>query len=292
MSEIKEMVVEVVEKIFKDKVEKETVDLLEENKWAEDIWQLLLENELHHVAVSEEDGGAGGDIEDLLALYELVGKYAAPVPYVEHTLANFLLQQVELKGYEQLTTYSITTPLQLKGDALFGTLKHVGWAQYAKKLVTMAQEGSQQFIVVADLQDAQLKNSTNLAAEPRSEVVFENLKALQKVPVSEKQYDVFKKFVTAASVSKMGGALTTAFQLSVQFSKEREQFGRPIHRFQLVQQHLASMAGEQTLMTVAVNNIRTLLAAGQEESEEKRGSGQTQPRGPCRRTHVRWANER
>src|SRR5690606_18641414 len=113
MSEIGEMVVEVVEKIFKDKVEKETVDLLEENKWDEDIWQLLLENELHHVAVSEEDGGAGGDIEDLLALYELVGKYAAPVPYVEHTLANFLLQQVELKGYEQLTTYSITTPLQL-----------------------------------------------------------------------------------------------------------------------------------------------------------------------------------
>lgn len=33
MSEIKEMVLEVVEKIFKDKVEKETVDLLEENKW-------------------------------------------------------------------------------------------------------------------------------------------------------------------------------------------------------------------------------------------------------------------
>ena len=267
MSEIKEMVVEVVEKIFKDKVEKETVDLLEENKWAEDVWRLLLENELHHVAVSEDDGGAGGDIEDLFALYVLVGKYAAPVPFIEHTLSNFLLQQVDLKGCVQLTTYSITNPLQLKGNVLTGTLKHVGWAQYAEKIVTVAQEGSQQFIVVANLQDALLKNTTNLAAEPRSEVVFENLKALNKVPITEKQYDVFKKFVTAASVSKMNGALTTAFQLSVQFSNEREQFGRPIHRFQLVQQHLANMAGEQTLMTVAVNNILTLLADGREENE-------------------------
>ncbi|MER2121151.1 MAG: acyl-CoA dehydrogenase family protein [Solibacillus sp.] len=267
MSEVKEMVVEVVEKIFKDKVEKETVDLLEENKWAEDVWQLLLENELHHVAVSEDDGGAGGDVEDLFALYFLVGRYAAPVPFIEHTLANFFLQQVDLKGFGQLTTYSITNPLQLKDNALSGTLKHVGWAQYAEKIVTVAQEGSQHFIVVADLKDALLKNSTNLAAEPRSEVVFENLKALNKLPITANQYDAFKKFVTAASVSKMSGALTTAFQLSIQFSKEREQFGRPIHRFQLVQQHLANMAGEQTLMTVAVNNILTLLADGREENE-------------------------
>ncbi|WP_339175696.1 acyl-CoA dehydrogenase family protein [Solibacillus sp. FSL R5-0691] len=267
MSEIKEMVVEVVEKIFKDKVEKETVDLLEENKWAEDVWKLLLENELHHVAVSEEDGGAGGDVEDLFALYFLIGKYAAPVPFIEHTLANFILQQVDLKGNGQLTTYSIINPLQLNGDTLTGTLKHVGWAQYAEKIVTVAREDSQHFIVVADLKDAALKNSTNLAAEPRSEVVFENMKALNKMPITEKQYDAFKKLVTAASVSKMSGALTTAFQLSVQFSKEREQFGRPIHRFQLVQQHLANMAGEQTLMTVAVNNILTLLADGREENE-------------------------
>lgn len=267
MSEIKEMVVEVVEKIFKDKIEKETVDLLEENKWAENVWQLLLENELHQVAVSEEDGGAGGDIEDLLALYELAGKYAAPVPFIEHTLANFILQQVDLKGYKQLTTYSITSPLELKDNVLFGTLKHVGWAQYAEKIVAVAQEGSQRFIIVADLQNAKLKNGANLAAEPRAEVLFENLNALQKVPISAKQYNAFKKFVTAATVSKMSGALSTAFQLSVQFSKEREQFGRPIHRFQLVQQHLANMAGEQTLMTVAVNNIQTLLANGTEDSE-------------------------
>ncbi|MBD8035307.1 acyl-CoA dehydrogenase [Solibacillus sp. A46] len=267
MSEIKDMVVEVVEKVLKDKVEKETVDLLEGNLWAENVWQLLLENELHNVAVSEEDGGAGGDIEDLLALYGLIGKYAAPVPFIEHTLANYLLKQIDIKGYEQLTTYSITTPLQLKEDTLFGTVKHVPWAKYAEKIVVLAQEGSQQFIVVADLKNVLLKNGTNLAAEPRSEAVFEKVKALQKVPITAQQYVALSKLVTAASVSKMNGALTTAFQLSVQFSKEREQFGRPIHRFQLVQQHLANMAGEQTLMTVATNNVQTLLVDGQEGVE-------------------------
>lgn len=267
MSEVKEMVVEVVEKVFKDKIEKETVDLLEDNQWAENIWQVLLENELHNVAVSEEEGGAGGDIEDLLALYELVGKYAAPVPFIEHTLANFLLQYVGAKGNEQLTTYSVTAPLTLADNTLQGTLKHVAWAKYAEQLVALAKEGEQTYLVVVNVADAQRIDSTNLAAEPRATLVFEKVKAFPKYALTTEQQTQLTKFVTAASVSKMLGALTTAFHLSVQFSKEREQFGRPIHRFQLVQQHLAILAGEETLMAVATANMQALLAENKERNE-------------------------
>lgn len=267
MSELKEMIGEVVEKIFKDKIEKETVDLLEENKWAENIWQVLLDNELHNVAVAEEHGGAGGDVEDLFALYELVGKYAAPVPFVEHTLANLLLQVVGETPVEELVTYSVVKPLSLVGEAISGSLPHVPWAQYAQKLVTLAKENDNLALVVVSIEKGEAKHSTNLAAEPRSALRFEQVTAERVITLTAAQAESITQLVTAASVSKMNGALETAFQLSVQFSKEREQFGRPIHRFQLVQQHLAIMAGEQTLMTVATSNVEALLAEGAAKQE-------------------------
>ena len=267
MSELKEMISEVVEKIFKENIEKETVDLLEENQWAENVWKILIDNELHNVAVSEANGGAGGDIEDLLTLYDLVGKYAAPVPFVEHTLANFLAEQFGITLQDGLATYSVTTALSINGDFVSGKLVRVPWAKYAKQIVTVASDDTQTYFIVVDVKDAQLTNGTNLAAEPRANVLFNHAKVLQKVPITVKQYEQITKLVTAASISKMNGALESAFHLSVQFSKERQQFGRPIHRFQLVQQHLGIMAGEQTLMSVATSNVQALLAEEIEQNE-------------------------
>ena len=107
MSEMKEMIVNVVEKIFKDKVDKEKVDVVEEGKWAEDVWQVLQDKEMLAVAVSEENGGAGGDLDDLLNLYRLIGKYAVPIPFVETTFANVLLEKTGLNVTQEKATYAI-----------------------------------------------------------------------------------------------------------------------------------------------------------------------------------------
>lgn len=53
----------------------------------------------------------------------------------------------------------------------------------------------------------------------------------------------------AAKNAQIAGEIDKVFDLTVRYSKEREQFGRPIHRFQLVQQHLAQLAGEQTIVS-------------------------------------------
>lgn len=261
---MKDMLVEVVEKILKNKVEKETVDLLEDGKWATDVWQLLLDNELTNAAVSEEAGGAGGDVEDLFALYTVLGRYAAPVPFIEHTLANYLLTFVQGQVSEPLTTYSVHQQAQLTGNTVTATLQHVPWARYAERLVLVASQNEQQQLVVVDLADADIQAGTNVAAEPRDRVTLTNAPVVQAIALSDAQYKALTQLVTAAALSKASGAIDKAFELTVRFSKEREQFGRPIHRFQLVQQHLAMMAGEQALMTTAVANV---LASLQNEQQ-------------------------
>ena len=41
MSELKEMIVDVVERMFKDHVDKETVDLVETGNWGIKVWDIL-----------------------------------------------------------------------------------------------------------------------------------------------------------------------------------------------------------------------------------------------------------
>jgi acyl-CoA dehydrogenase len=50
----------------------------------------------------------------------------------------------------------------------------------------------------------------------------------------------------------MAGALETVLELSLRHAGERHQFGRPISRFQAIQQQLALLAGEVAAANIAV----------------------------------------
>lgn len=255
MSEMLEIVSDVFEKMCKDFVTKETVDLLEEGQWASALWQQLEDNELLKVAVTEQHGGANGDIADLLALYQLVGYYAVPAPILEHTLANFILEAVGLTPYSTVTTILFD---EQYGNTN-GTMHHVPWARAAQQLVVVTKKQ----LMVMDLSQATLTQATNLAAEPRDTVSFQQAEIIAQAALSKQQLQQFISYSTAAKLAAISGALDKAFQLTVRYSKEREQFGRPIHRFQLIQQHIAILAGEAAIATAAIENI----AHGMERSE-------------------------
>ncbi|WP_042478258.1 acyl-CoA dehydrogenase [Bacillus ndiopicus] len=269
MSEMLEIVTEVVEKICKDLVTKETVDLLEEGKWATPLWQQLEDNELLKVAVTEQHGGANGDIADLLALYQLIGYYAVPAPVLEHTLANFILEYVGLAPFSSITTILLSEQptLTLTNGRLDGVVQHVPWARIAQQFVTFAKEGEVLKLITVDLAQAEIEHATNLATEPRDTVSFQQAKVAAQVEINEQQLEKLKKYTTAAKLSAISGALDKAFQLTIRYSKEREQFGRPIHRFQLVQQHLAILAGEAAIATTAIENMAGALVGEREQFE-------------------------
>lgn len=269
MSELKEMVLDVVEKIYKNQVKKETVDLLEEGKWAESVWKLLKENELINIAVAEEKGGAGGDIEDLCYLYRLIGLYAVPIPFVEHTLANFLLNELNITQQQSLTTYKLSDkPLNIKGGQISGEIQYVPWGRYSKQVLVFAEDNHKEGFALVDLsENCQVQATTNIASEPRDTILLNGAKVKNFVYAEQYKLQQFKKYISAANISKMTGAINKAFDLTVRFSKEREQFGRPIHRFQLIQQHLAILAGEQALVDAAFKNMVEVLVNQTEKFE-------------------------
>jgi glutaryl-CoA dehydrogenase len=63
------------------------------------------------------------------------------------------------------------------------------------------------------------------------------------------------------------GCMRAAYELALAYAKEREQFGRPIGAFQLVQDHLATMLGNITASLALVVRLAQLQDAGVNEDE-------------------------
>jgi len=91
------------------------------------------------------------------------------------------------------------------------------------------------------------------------------------VPAKNKLAHV-KSFKDTARVLGMGrygvaweaaGVAAGAFELALKYTKEREQFGKPIAGFQLIQQKLVEMATEVTLMQNLCYQMSNLIAQGQ-----------------------------
>ena len=64
----------------------------------------------------------------------------------------------------------------------------------------------------------------------------------------------------AARTQQMAGALERILDQSVQYSLDRSQFGRPIAKFQAVQQNLAALAGEVAAASAAADGASEAIA--------------------------------
>ena len=258
MSEMKDMIVDVVERMLKEHVDKTSVDVVEQGHWSTKMWRLFEENGLPGVAISEENGGAGGDLEDLLHIVRLTGKYAAPIPFAETTLANDVLARANLQVVEGPATYMLSAGqvYTLTDSKLTGKAVHVPWARHAKQLVTLTTSADGTHLVGVDLSKATITPGTNLASEPRDTVAFQEAPVTQvSSPLSPGELHTMTTLETAFRLALMTGAIDKINDLTIQYTKAREQFGRPIHRFQLVQQHIVHLAGETAIALAAFHNV-------------------------------------
>lgn len=270
MSEMKEMILEVVERMLKENVDKDLVDVVEQGQWSPSVWELFEESSMTLVAVAEKNDGAGGDIEDLLNIVRLTGKYAAPIPFAETTFANYLLEYTGLNVTENLATYMVSADqaFSLEDGRLNGTAQHINWARHTHSLVALAANLDKFHLVKVSLTEAELMNSANLAGEPRDTVTFNKANILQvSKPLTPEQLQYIKTLETAFVSALMTGAIEKVNELTVQYTKEREQFGRPIHRFQLVQQHIVQLAGETAISLAAFNNLTAALLSDNHTNE-------------------------
>jgi len=100
----------------------------------------------------------------------------------------------------------------------------------------------------------------NVAREPRDRLRIEG-KALAVAP-SPHDAAALRAAGAALRAQQIAGALTRLTEMTVQYAQDRVQFGRPIGKFQAVQQNLAVLAGHTAAAVAAADLAAEALASG------------------------------
>ncbi len=217
------------------------------------LWPAAAEAGFANLLLSEDRGGFGGDWGDLFAVARLAGVHALPLPIGEAALAAWALDGAGLTPVESAATIAGSAEGEIAGDRFSGVLSGVPWGAKAEVVVAVLKGR----LVRLSTGDASVEPRVSPAGEPRADLTFENA-FVESAPTD---IDLFAcgAFLRTAQIA---GALDAALAASIAYANDRVQFGKPISKFQTVQQTLAIFAVEAAAVNSAAQAAARAADAG------------------------------
>jgi alkylation response protein AidB-like acyl-CoA dehydrogenase len=228
------------------------------------LWDAMVEQGWLGIERPEARGGVGLGAVEAVILAEALGAHAAPAPFVPTVLA---LDALAVAGEDELVGRV------LEGDALacvaFDTRQPVAYAPSASLAIVCDAEG----VFVIELPDSP-------AREPAMDLTQElGWLRVDGVPRRElggvdARDRLLNRGATLVAADLLGGA-TTVLDLSVQYAKDRVQFGRPIGSFQAVKHRCADMLVDVEGMRSTVYWAAWCVGAGDPEASVAASTAKT-----------------
>jgi acyl-CoA dehydrogenase len=252
-------------KLFDEHSRWQDVSDAEATGWAENLWKALQQTGFSDVPVPEELGGAGGTVTDAVELLRAAGANAAPVPLAEAGLVGgWLLASAGLTLPQGVrTVLPPDATLRLDGDRLFGSAPAVPWGHRAEHVVGLVDG----VVVLAPGPAAQsgptVSRGVNLADEPRDTITFDGtpVTARADAPAGVTEQSLWER-TALGRAALMTGAVGAVAAMTLRYSNQREQFGRPIGRFQAVQAHLVTIHQQATIVASAIDGATAAVELG------------------------------
>jgi len=195
------------------------------------LWNQLEATGLADALLSEDDGGAGLGLTQVFGVLEQCGAHALPLPLGETLVARALL--VQAGGARPAGSIALARGERLGDGGLRCALVRTG--QVAQSVLVQAggewrllgTEGAQAAPQALALDTALAWSATQVQTAP--------------VVAVDTALDV-RTLQAAVVAAQMAGALKAVFDRTLQYANERQQFGRPIGKFQAIQHQLAVMS--------------------------------------------------
>jgi len=241
MSDTRELVLDAAERLFAA------------HRDAPTLWDALARAGYDRALASD---GAGLELADALSILFSAGRHALPAPLAETMLAGWLLAAAgvaqpagpltvaPVRAGETLTATRDGARWRLQGKA-----SRIPWAAKSAAIVVLARAGDRTLVALAAPGDCRIAGGANLAGEPRDEVDFAGAPA--DGALASLDAGALHSLGAVMRSAQIAGALQAVLEQSVRYATERVQFGRPIGRFQAVQQNLAVLAGQAAAATAA-----------------------------------------
>jgi acyl-CoA dehydrogenase len=239
------LVEESASRLFADLVSPALVNAAEAGTWPAELWRAVSNAGFPDaLAAGAESPGDLSGMADAAAILHEAGRYAAPLPLAETMLARWLLAGAGIAAPDgPLTVAPVDRPggfmLNWEGatSRVSGRAAGVPWGRLAQGIV-VCTEGH---VALIAPEQAELRSGKSLAGEPRDDLSVDAVVETKPTPARVDAALAFRLGALMRSVM-MAGALDQVLALTVQYANDRVQFGRPIGKFQAIQQQLAILA--------------------------------------------------
>lgn len=275
-----------------------------ETGWSREVWAQYAEIGLLGLPFDEEDGGFGGGGEETMIVAEQMGRHITLEPwfstvvlgggFLRHGADAALRQEMvgQVAAGEALLAFA-QQERQSRYD-LFDVLTTAkkdgsGWVISGRKGMVLHGDTADHFIVTARMAGGQRdRNGIGVFLVPMAEGVavrgfrqvdgtraaeieFVNARATHLLGVAENGLALVDRVVDeaiAALSAEAIGAMDVVHNMTVDYMKTRQQFGKPIGSFQALQHRAADML-------VALEQARSMaffatMAAREEDAAERR----------------------
>ncbi len=262
-----------------------------------ELWKQLGELGLLGILIPEADGGSGQTLLEAAIVYEEFGRALAPSPHFSSAVlgagalvaagseeqrgawlpklasGEAIFTPAWLEPGRGFGTRGVALEAKREGDAfvLRGVKRHVLFASAADRLLVLARTGSAEsavdlFLVDPEAAGVTLTQQHSLASDTQYQVELDGVRvaAADRVGAAGSGWETWDTVMHSGAIllaaQAIGGA-ARALELTVQYAKDREQFGKPLGAFQALAHYLADAS---TAVDGGLTLVRQAAWAGSE----------------------------
>lgn len=264
MNETNDMLYELAHRYFSNEFSPSRLQQVEETGSCPDLWASLEATGLTRIFLSEAAGGAAASWSEALPALLAASKHLMPLPFTETAVAGWVLARLGLEMPEG--PLSLALPVgdhAIEHDphgARFSGAVDAPWGRLLSHVLVPVVQGGEHVWLLLPSAGAEVQKNSNIAGQPRDRMSFRSTPAIAvgRGHVCGAQED--PKLLGALQQSiQMAGVLERVLDQSVQYANERMQFGKPIGKFQAIQQQLAVLANQVIGARMAVTSACAVL---------------------------------
>lgn len=219
-------------------------------------WNLLGASGLTLLTTPEASGGSGAGLREASVLLDRAGFHALPAPVGETDLmASWLLARIDLDP-TGAPAVAIPVDLTLSQLADAVVVATVSWASAASDFVLVGPD----FVGVVPREQVTLTPVGDLAGEHSASLRISG-RDLDPVPMSSDLRNELRVRGAWIRSIQTCGALEHALDLAISHVTERHQFGKPLAKFQAVQDLIARSVGLLTTAKAATAHAVAVAVA-------------------------------
>ncbi len=307
LTEEQELIKSSVRNFLKKECPSTLVRALEEDPqgYSPKLWKQMADLGWMGICFPTQYGGTGMSFQDLCIVIEERGFFRLLDPFLSTVvLCGLAIERFgteaqkseylpDIASGSRIMTYAeledgatwgssrveTTAQAEVGGYVLNGTKLFVPYAHVADDLLVVArtsgssEDGVTLFLVDAREPGVSFEPLETIGSDHQQKLTFENVRVAEEKILGPKEEGrtiagAVNQWGTAAKCAEMVGGAQRVLEMTLEYAKQREQFGRPIGSFQAVQHHLANMAIDVLSSRFIAYRAVWSVSQGMDASEE------------------------